>query len=81
MKSCRFIKFKANADKVATKTYVVTETDVATEVDVVTQSVLKVEKGNGRDQGLCCNRNFCRDRMIGSRQEKFLQNIGEVATS
>ena len=64
-----------------TKTYVATETEVAIEVDVVTQSVLKEEKGSGRDQGLCCNRNFCRDRTIGSRQEQFLQKTGEVTTS
>ena len=49
MKSYMFIKFKANTDWVATKTYVTTETEVATEVDVVTQSVLKGEKGIGRD--------------------------------
>ena len=59
----------------ATKTY------VATEVDVVTQSVLKEEKGSGRDQGLCCNRNSCHDRTIGSRQGQFLQKTGEVTTS
>ena len=81
MKSCMFIKFKAIADLVVTKTYVATETEVATEVDVVTQSVLKEEKGSGCDQGLYCNRNFCLDRTIGSRQEQFLQKIGEVATS
>ena len=46
MKSYLFIKFKANADEVATKTYVATETEVATEVDVVTQSVLKEEQGH-----------------------------------
>ena len=63
-----------------TKTYVATETEVATEVDVMNQSVLKEEKGSGRDQGLCCNRNF-RDRTIGSRQEQFLQKTGEVTTS
>ena len=49
------------------KTYVAIEIEVATEVDVVTQSVLKEEKGSGRDPGLCYNRNFCHDRMIGSR--------------
>ena len=41
----------------------------------MTQSVLKEEKGSGRDQGLC------RDRTIGSQQELLLQKIGEVATS
>ena len=64
-----------------TKTYVTTETEVATEVDDVTQSVLKEEKGSCRDQRLCRNINFCCDIMTGSRQEQFLQKIGEVATS
>ena len=81
MKSCLFIKFKANADKVATKTYVATETEVAIEVVVMTQSVLKEEKGSGCDQGLCRDRNFDHDRTIGSRQEQLLQEIGQVATS